>query len=526
MASIRPRSISEYAQMLWRRKLLFLAVAGATMIAAFVIINRLPDIYESRASVVVTSKMEDRQSIADRVAAARERLSSRAHLEAIARRHLFASETPSNGALEGAVNRLRKETKVETQFRGDFPERLTMSYRNSDPQAARDIATDLVAIFGSMNEALEKQMAGEAESLNAELNDIESRLSSLSARRSARRSLGGGGPRLDVNAIRAERNAASSSIETLTDKQFSLEREIAAQKQQIAEQQKIVKSAPSEARSGSSYGVLLVRKAELQAQLNEFSTQYTDKNPKVIQARAQLDEINRQIAQMSTEGEGGGVANSAEARELRTLQRELGRMETELAITQRAIERKKQALDSTPNVRGLVASAPVAAAPTGDGTDVSEVIAGDDYDRLQHRYDSVLRQQERLQARRSTAAGLDPGLFQIVDHPSVPQVPVGPDRFKLLAMALALALALGLAAVVAFEAPRLFAIRDDRDVEYYLGAPVIVLIPETVSPSENGRTRRLLAMRVVGAVLLVAMLIPALFFLLNNLRVFQLLASR
>ena len=524
MASMRPRSISEYAQMLWRRKLLFLSVAGATMIAAFVIINRLPDSYESRASVVVTGKLEDRQSIADRVAAVRERLSSRAHLETVAKRHLFASEAPSDAALEGAVSRLRKDTKVETQHRGDFPERLTLTYRNNDPQAARDIATDLVAVFGSMNEALEKQMVGEAEALNAELNDIESRLSGLSARRSARRGSGGGRPRLDVNAIRAERNAAASSIETLTDKQFSLEREIAAQKQQIAEQQKIVKSAPSEARSGSSFGVLLVRKAELQAKLNEFSTQYTDINPKVIEARAQLDEINRQIAQLSTEGEGGGAANSPEARELRTLQRELGRMETELAITQRAVERKKQALDSTPDVRGLAASAPVAAAPAGP--DVSETIAGDDYERLQNRYDSVLRQQERLQARRSTAAGLDPGLFQIVDNPSVPQTPVGPDRFKLMAMALALALALGLAAVVAFEAPRLFAIRDDRDVEYYLGAPVIVLIPETVTPSENGRARRLLAMRVVGAVLLVAMLVPALFFLLNNLRVFQLLASR
>lgn len=524
MASMRPRSFSEYAQMLWRRKLLFLSVAGATLIAAYVIISRLPDAYESRAAVVVTGKQEDRQSLADRVAAVRERLLSRSHLETVALRHRLATNDGDDASLDAAVNRLRRSTKVETYHRGDFPERLTVTYRTSDPQLARDVATDLVAVFGSMNEALEKQMAGEAEALNAELNDIENRLSQLSERRSARRTSGASRPRIDLNAVRAERNAAASSIETLTDKQFSLEREIAAQKAQIAEQRKIVKSAPSEAKSSSSYGVLLVRKAELEAQLNEYATQYTDKLPKVVQARAQLAEINRQIAQLNTDNQGGGVANSPEARELRTLERELGRMETELAITQRAIERKKQALDSVPNVSVVASSAP-AVVSGGDG-DVAASIAGDDYDRLRNRYDSVLRRQERLQSTRATAAGLDPGLFQIVDAPAVPQVPSGPDRMKLMALALVLALGLGLATVVAFEVPRLFAIRDDRDVEYYLGAPVIVLIPETVTPSEHGRARRLLAMRVVGMVLLAAVLVPALFFLLNNLRVFQLLASR
>ena len=520
MASMRPRSFSEYAQLFWRRKLLFFSVAGATMIAAFVIINRLPDIYESQAAVVVTGKSEDRQALADRVAAVRERLSSRVQLETIVRRHLLPSEASST-VVDAAVNRLRKDTKVEIFRRGDFPERLTLTYRNSDPQVAKDVATDLVAVFGSMNEALEKQMADESEALNTELNEIENRMGQLSEQRATRRSSGGGGPRIDINAVRAERNAATSSLETLTDKQFSLDREIAEQKQQIAEQQKIVRSAPSEARASSSYGVLLVRKAELEAQVKEYALQYTDKNPKVIQARTQIDEINRQLAQLNTDPQGGGVMSSPEARELRTLQRELARMETELAITQRAIERKKQALTSTPSI------APVTMAPAGGGGDTStSVLAEDNYDRLKNRYDSLLRRQERVQSARLTAAGLDPGLFQIVDSPSVPQTPSGPDRLKLLGLALALALVLGLAVVVAFEAPKLFAIRDDRDVEYYLGAPVIVLIPETVSSSEQGRGRRLLAMRLVGMVLLVAVLIPALFFLLNSLRVFQLLASR
>lgn len=525
MASIRPRSFSEYLQLFWRRKWLFLFAAGATMLAAFVIINRLPDTYESKATVVVTGKQDERQALADRVAAVRERLSSRSLLETVAQKHLLADSANAE-TLDSTVNRLRKDTKVDTFMRGDFPERLVLTYRNHDPQVAKEVTSELVAVFGNMNEALAKQLTEQSEALNGELNEVENRLNQLSQQHSVRRGSGVSRPRIDINAVRAERAAAASSIEALTDKQFSLEREIAQQKQQIAEQQKIVKAAPSEARSTSSYGVLLVRKAELEAQIKEFAAQYTDKNPKVLQARTQLQEINHQIAQLNVDGQSGSPANSSEARELRTLERELSRMETEMAITQRAIERKQQALASSPAAASVASAAPLISAPAVASGDSEPSMAGSDADRLKNRYESLLRRQERLEYARMTAAGMDPGLFQIVDLPTVPQLPSGPDRGKLLGLALALALFVGLLTVMAFEVPRLFSIRDDRDVEYYLGAPVIVLIPESVTPSENGRARRLLAMRVVGMLLLAAVIVPAMIFLLNNLRVFQLLASR
>jgi uncharacterized protein involved in exopolysaccharide biosynthesis len=525
MASLRPRSISEYMQIFWRRKWLFLFIAGATMIAAYVIINRLPNTYESKATIVVTGKQDERQAIADRVAAVRERLGSRLLLESVAQKHLLTSDE-KNESVDLAINRLRKDTKVETFMRGDFPERLTLTYKSPNPQIAKDVATDLISVFGNMNEALATQLTEQSDALNNELNEVENHINRISQQRTVRRGSGISRPHIDINAVRSERAAAASSIETLTDKQFSLEREIAQQKQQIAEQQKIVKSAPGEARSSSSYGVLLVRKAELEAQIKDYTAQYTDKNPKVLQVRTQLQEIERQIAQLNADGQSGAPMNSAEARELRTLERELSRMETELAITQRAIGRKQQALSSTPTASSITSAAPIITSPVPAASETEPTVAGSDYERLKNRYDSLLRRQERLEYARMTAAGLEPGLFQIVDMPSVPQIPAGPDRLKLLGLALVLSLFFGLVTILAFEIPRLFSIRDDRDVQYYLGTPVIVLIPESVTPSENGRARRLLAMRVVGMLLLTAVIVPALFFLLNNLRVFQLLASR
>lgn len=521
MGTFRPRSVTEYVQVIWRRKLLVFLVATVLLISTFFVISKIPDVYESRASVVVAAQQDNREAIQSRVAAISERLTSRSFLETVIERHNLYPAAVANGAIDSAVGRLRKNITVETRYRGDRPEALVISYRNGDPVIARTVNEDLVSLFGNMNEAIEKQRAKEIEDLNAEIAEVENQLNQKGQQRAvaaARRSSAGRGSG-NTGEIRARRQTAIASLESLSDKQFALERQVAEQKQQIAEQQKIVKSAPSDARSGSSYGVLLVRKAELEAQIQDFTAQYTDKNPKVMQAKTQLAEINRQIAQLSAGGE-GAPANSAEARELRAMQRELSRLETELEITRRDMGRKNETLATTPNVPAVAAvssSGPVVAAVAEPATDI---------ERLRNRYTSLLNKQDALARMQSASVGLDPGLFQIVDQPTQPQTPAGPDRTKLRMLALLLALAAGLAAAIAIEAPRLFSIRDDRDVEYYLGAPVIAQIPETLTPAERGRSRKLLAARGLIVALLAVITVPVLIFLLNQLQVFQILASR
>ncbi|HKP87849.1 MAG TPA: hypothetical protein VJZ26_17235, partial [Blastocatellia bacterium] len=170
---------------------------------------------------------------------------------------------------------------------------------------------------------------------------------------------------------------------------------------------------------------------------------------------------------------------------------------------------------------GVAASAPVVS-----DTPLTNIAAETDTQRLRDRYTSLLKKQDMLQQSRIVAAGLDPGIFQIIDMPAQPQSPSGPDRFKLRLIAVALALMLGFVVAAIAEAPRVFEVRDDRDVEYYLGAPVIALIPESLTPSERGRTRSLMLARRIGLALLLVALVPCFIFLLNHLRIFQVLASR
>src|SRR5882672_3373826 len=128
MSSFRPRTFAEYLQIIWRRRLLFLMVSGLVFVSTFIVIAGIADLYQSSASVVVAGKEEDRQAISSRVATITERINSRAFLEPVIERHGLYKSDVADGKIDLAVNRLRRDIKTETKYRGDNPETLTVAY--------------------------------------------------------------------------------------------------------------------------------------------------------------------------------------------------------------------------------------------------------------------------------------------------------------------------------------------------------------------------------------------------------------
>ncbi|HST21687.1 MAG TPA: Wzz/FepE/Etk N-terminal domain-containing protein, partial [Blastocatellia bacterium] len=246
MGSFRPRTMTEYLLILWRRKVLFTMVVLAVLIATYAAISRIPNVYQSSASVVVAGKQEDRNAIASRVTTITEKLNSRTYLQPLIERHNLYPNEMGRGAVEAAVGRMRKDIKIDAKYRGDNPEMLTIAFRNTDPAVAKDVATDLVSRFSNMNQAIEQEVSDQSGQIASELAEIEGRLNQLGQRSaiSAARSRATSQMRGDFSTTRAQRAAAESSIETLNDKQFALQRQIAEQQSQIAEQEKLVKSTP------------------------------------------------------------------------------------------------------------------------------------------------------------------------------------------------------------------------------------------------------------------------------------------
>lgn len=523
MTGLRPRNLSEYLLLLWRRKLhiamLTLGLVGATWWA----INRLPNQYESRALVVLSGLQseEGRQVAAAQMTLVTQQLVSRAVVEPIIARHQLYPRFPR----DLQVARFNQDLKLETKLRSfypEMPEAVVATFRHADPAIAQQVLQDVVALFGHTNDSVAQQAAAEAREVGAKITEVESQLRQLGARTAA----AAPGPSFDWGAVRAQRQTTAASVEALQDKQFTLERQIAAQRQQISEQEKLTQNVPPSLPSGA-HGALFVRRAELEAQLKEYATQYTEKHPKVIQARTQLNEINRQLQQLDRVNRARApLASTPEGRELRALQRELARLETEQEVTRRELTRRQQTLDTLPKLSttgGLsdyLNPAPRVVSPSGGGGLVAE--AG----YLQTRYTALLNRQDQLQ--RVLQNPLERGLapFWVLDQPNLPQQPVGPNRDKLKMMALALALLLGLGVAILLEAPRLLLIRDERDVAYYLNAPVVALLPETLTPHERANRRRATLTRKLAVIVLVLVAMPSLALLLQRLELVQLFALR
>lgn len=531
MENLRPRGLVEYFEILWRKKLLIFLVAASVAIATLLIIRRIPSLYESHASIVISNQgngNDDRLLSIPSLAALTQQMTSQGNLTAIIRRYDLYHQTP--GPIPDsnvAVERLRKEIKIDIKMRNyypDAPESLTISYRYTDPAIARRVVADLVSIFEQTNVTMRQQAATELERFQAKITDVETQLQGLAPHSDPELLRSEGARYLDnaPSTIRAQRLAVANLIDPLSDKEFMLERQIDEQKRQISEQQKLVSSAApaSGLAANSAYGVLLARRAEVEGQIKDLATFATEKNPKMVQARTQLAAINREIVRLEAASGTtlGAAINSAspEARELRAMQRELQRLETDLEVTRRDLSRKTRSLNELPN-RPLNAGLRETV-PTGRLNEA-------EYNRLMARYNWLMGKQDSLQI----LAGDDGqkiAMFQVIDAPLAQAAPVGPNRRLLMLLGLGVAVALGLLAAAAMEIPRLFMIHNDRDVEYYLGTPVLALIPETLTPFERSRRRRLWGLRWLGLGLLAVAMISVFVTVLYRAQIFQILANR
>ena len=484
-----------------RRKWLVLLYTAGVAFAALTLANAMPSVYESQSVLVISERAgKNPDARTSRIATARERVLSKTNLKALIDRYPLKSVTES---VDSAVQRLREKIKIQTIFSFDssppVPVALYVSYRLTDPNLAQQVVTDVVATLDGTNDVLSKRSALEADWVNSQILRLERQLSKWGAGRS----MGFGG---DPEAVRI---ALVSIIDSLNDKQYALERQVNEQERQIREQRRIATSFPKD----GPLGALLLRKTELAAQLREFAPQYTEKNPKVLQAKTQLSEIDRQLGALGEKNPMGSAAY-----ETLTLERELVRLQTELELARRESGRKKADLDALSRTYGFSSA-------NGSGNpNRSRIESAASYDQLGTRYRSLLEQRDEIQ-RSSISAAWEPPLFAVIDPPNLPQLPVGPNRLKLAGFALALGLGAGLLILVIAEGRRLFVIQDHNDVAYFLGVPVLTVIPETFSLTERSlRSRRLLASRF-GVVLLAAA-VPAMALAMRHLNFFQSVLSR
>lgn len=523
METLRPRRLAEFVGIIWRRKRLLALMMLAMLIATLFVIRRIPNRYESSASIVIGNKMTDetRAKHAPRLSAKLEEITSRANLAVIVRKFDLY---PTMTRLDDAIARLNKDLVTELKNASTFPnlpESIKIAYRHNNPQKAFQVVTEIAQSFEEENFQVRQEALVESQRLAAQIAEAQDRLKALGPMTDTTLLLGLSRPADTGLTSRMQRETVQSTVDSLSDKKFLLEKQMEDKEKEIAEQEKSVKQLASSARpvTNPAVGSLITRKAEIEGNIKTFADKYTDKHPQMVQWRNQLLEINRQIDRLESVGAAGGVtaANPQEVRELRTMRSDLAKLKNELEITNREIERKNLTLQRLASA--LPERQPTDNLPKVDGSLRAE------HETLLNRYTWLLGKQEESM-KLAGLNGSDMKVYSIVDAPNLPQYPVSPNKLMLQMIALGVAFGFGLLVAFGSEIPKFFLINDEKDVEYYLGTPVLAAIPETMTPIERSRKRKLKMTQAVLLLMLAAALVPAIILILNRSQIFHMLGNK
>src|SRR5262245_57118648 len=267
MGSLRPRRLTEFISVLWRRKKLLLLMSMAMLLATLIVIRRIPNLYESSAQIAINLR-NDAASMPEMnwFAKLQQELTSRETFVTLIRRHNLYPKVQNE---EEAVGALQKALKIETKMRNyspQVPEAVEISLHHSEPKKAQAVVTDLVRMFEHGNEQKKTEASAEAGRLTSQIAEVEERLRELA-------------PERDLEMIRLEslyrsgagatsdsslRRVVESSIESLADTEYSLKLQVEERRKEVAEYEKLVNSLPTTTGS-AAYGALLTEKSKIEA---------------------------------------------------------------------------------------------------------------------------------------------------------------------------------------------------------------------------------------------------------------------
>jgi hypothetical protein len=144
-----------------------------------------------------------------------------------------------------------------------------------------------------------------------------------------------------------------------------------------------------------------------------------------------------------------------------------------------------------------------------------------DYQTKKAQYDALLMQAQKIGLSADATSQQQGEGIQVVDPANLPARPVAPKRLVLMGAGLAVGLAFGLLLAGLFEVPRLLTIQTSEDAAHYTSLPVLMSVPELMTPEEARsvpRRRKLLLATAVAAMFLA---IPALALILKLTQVFE-----
>jgi len=525
-AEFRQRTPAEYLKILRRRKWLIILPVFAVAIAASYVIYKLPDVYKSSTLIVVKPStlpqsvvpQGTEDALTRQLSGISQVVTSRSSLEPLVEKYeLYAMERRRGEPMESIIAMVRNDIKVDVNTsRNDITNGFDISYRYRDPRLAQAVTTELAGKYISVQAAEQVNDAksalqfinNQAEQTKGELDGIDSRR--LEFMKQNLPNLPSNNPSLlgQLTGLREEKTTLITEIGRLQDRRSSLASQLGLMQKSADQMIGDAAEQLTDPKSTPAWAELVKRKADLQGELQQLKTQLKPKHPDVIAKEAQIDSVNKDMDLMLADWK----ARIEERRKRLTDHPDLqiSAMKLEIGNLDSEIVRQQKQLGETDKMIASISDR-INAVP---GAEVALQALDREYETKKTAYDKLLDEQQKIALSTQAAQEQQAQGIAVIDPANLPAKPVAPKRLLLVAMAVAAGLALGLLLAGIFEIPLLLTIQTTEDARHYTGLPVLIAVPELMTPQEARslprRRRLLLAAGVVATIVSIPLLALAL----------------
>jgi polysaccharide chain length determinant protein (PEP-CTERM system associated) len=528
----RNRTPGEYVRILWKRKWLIILPTIAIAAAIAIVVMRLPDVYESTTFVVVKpptipdsvvpSLTVDLTLLLNNI---NQVVTSRSTLEPlIVKYHPFDAVDSHGEPMELLVDYMRKSMRVEIdKSRDETTSGFRISFRGYDPRITQAITAELANKYVAAQIVEQNNTTKKTEELfEQQLKDAKAQLDEIQAKRleymeghkdslpSEAASMVG-----QLTALSNQRQALISDIGRWQDQRTSLSSQLSDLKKQSENEVQDVIDQTTDPKTTMAWAELVKRMADLEAEHQRLLADYRPKHPDVIAKEAQIKSVQDQMDKMLAERQ-ERIKEKQDKLSGRVDLR-ITNLEANLQTAESGIIRQQKLLS---DVEGQVATlnARLSGVPTAQ---VGLESLDREYQTRKSIYDDLLSRQSKISAGVEVTTTSLGEKIQVLDPASLPAYPVAPKRMMLIGMGLGLGLCVGLFLAACFEVPRLLTIQTMNDAEHYTGLPVLISVPDLLTPQEARRIPRRRLLLLAAGILLTIASIPALAMVLKATHFFE-----
>ena len=529
----RQRTPGEYAKIVWKRKWLIIlpAIAVATSVAW--VVYRLPDVYESVTLIVVKpstlpnsvvpTMTED--SLTRQLTSIAQVVTSRSSLEPLVGKYnLYKTERERGEPMEVIIDTMRKDIKVEINTsRNDITNGFNIFYRNRDPLSTQRVTAELAGKYideqtkntisagESAKKFIDQQTQQAKEELDAidqeRLKFMESNVGNLPSE--AMTLMG------TLTGLREQQKAYIQEVGRYQDRRSALNGQLALLKKTSDQVKDEIIENTTDPKTTLAWAQLASRKADIEAQVQRMLTELRPKHPDVLAKQAELDSVQQTMDEMIGEWKEKIKAKQDKLKDRPDLS--VASLESEIRLVDGEIKRQQKMLETIDQQIGQI----MERLNNVPGAEVALGKLDRNYQTKKAAYDSLLVQQQKISLGAEAATQQQGEGIEVVDAANLPSKPVAPKRFMLFAAGLGLGLAFGFLLAGVFEVPRLFTIQSREDATHYTGLPVLVVVPELLTPQESRAIPRRRRLLLAAGVIATLVSIPVLALALRATHVFE-----